>query len=191
MSDPVLSVIAGPNGAGKSTFHARVLGPATHLPFVNADVIAAERWPGEELTHAYEASTAAADERDRRMAARQSFVTETVFSHPSKVDLVRHAVGLGYLVSLEVVAVPVELSVARVPNRVANGGHDVPEEKIRERFDRLWALVAEAIGLAHEAHVYANTTAAEAFTLLATYRDGSLVGTADWPPWIPDELRNR
>ncbi len=190
MSDPVLYLIAGPNGAGKSTFYAHVLGPATHLPFVNADVIAAERWPGEELVHAYEASTAAAEERDRRMAARQSFVTETVFSHPSKVDLVRHAVDLGYLVSLEVVAVPVELSVARVPNRVANGGHDVPEHKIRGRFERLWGLVAEAIGLVHEAHVYANTTAAEAFTLLATYREGRLVGEADWPSWIPDELRD-
>lgn len=191
MADPVLYVIAGPNGAGKSTFYEHVLGPATHLPFVNADVIAAQRWPGEELIHAYEASTAAAEERDRRFAARRSFVTETVFSHPSKLELIRQAVDLGYLVSLEVVAVPVELSVARVPNRVANGGHDVPEHKVRERFERLWALVAEAIGLAHEAHVYANTTAADAFTLLATYRDGQLVGTADWPAWIPAELRDR
>jgi len=191
VADPVLYVVAGPNGAGKTTFFTEVLEPATHLEFVNADRIAAERWPGDELANAYEASAAAAQERDRRLAARQSFVTETVFSHPSKLDLIRDAAAAGYLVYLEVIAVPVELSVARVPNRVANGGHDVPEAKIRERHARLWALVAEAIGLVHEAHVYVNTAAGDPFCLVASYRQGMLIGTADWPPWIADELRLR
>lgn len=191
MGDPVLYVIVGPNGAGKSTFFNEILGPATHLEFVNADVIAAERWPADELAHAYDASAAASTERAKRMATRQSFATETVFSHPSKIDLIRDAVALGYLVTLEVVAVPVELSVARVPNRVANGGHDVPEAKIRERYARLWSNVAEAIGLCHEAHVHVNTSASDPFRLVATYRQGRLVGAADWPPWMPSELTSR
>ena len=46
-------------------------------------------------------------------ADRTSFVTETVFSHPSKVDLVRAAAAAGYQVTLHVVMVPVDLSVAR------------------------------------------------------------------------------
>jgi len=45
MSSPVLHLLAGPNGSGKSTFVAEVLQEVTHLPFVNADVIAAHRWP--------------------------------------------------------------------------------------------------------------------------------------------------
>src|SRR5699024_8596455 len=106
------------NGAGKSTFASRVLQPITHLEFVNADLIAAERWPDAPMEHAYEASRAAAVERDRLLAARRSFMTETVFSHPSKVDLVDQAAGLGYLVHLHVILVPVDLAVLRVADRV-------------------------------------------------------------------------
>jgi len=43
MADPVLHLLAGPNGAGKSTLHEKVIGPTTHLEFVNADVIGS--WP--------------------------------------------------------------------------------------------------------------------------------------------------
>lgn len=59
MSQPVLHLTVGPNGAGKSTWFTRVIGPATRLPFVNADQIAAQRWPGEEMAHAYDAAEAA------------------------------------------------------------------------------------------------------------------------------------
>jgi len=45
VSTAVLHVLAGPNGAGKSTFVNRVLQPVNHLPFIDAGVIAAERWP--------------------------------------------------------------------------------------------------------------------------------------------------
>jgi predicted ABC-type ATPase len=189
VADPVLCVIAGPNGAGKTTFFTEVLEPATHLEFVDADRIAASRWPGDELAHTYEASESAARERARRMAARLSFVTETVFSHPSKVDLMHSEVSDGYLVTLEVIAIPVELAVARVANRVAHGGHDVPESKVRTRYARLWTHIGDAITIAHEAHVYTNTSATDAFALVATYRDGTRVGEPDFPNWMPDEIR--
>ncbi|WP_244301061.1 AAA family ATPase [Leucobacter insecticola] len=81
---PVIHILAGPNGSGKSTFVDRVLRPATNLPFVNADVIAAERWPDAQATHAYEASRAAAEERTQLLLTKRSFITKTVFSHPSK-----------------------------------------------------------------------------------------------------------
>lgn len=66
---PVLHVLAGPNGAGKSTLAGRVLQPQTYLPIVNADAIAAERWPDAQVEHAYEAARLAAIERDRLLAA--------------------------------------------------------------------------------------------------------------------------
>ncbi|MFT4035805.1 MAG: hypothetical protein QM679_09565 [Patulibacter sp.] len=59
------------------------------LPFVNADEIAAERWPGEESAHAYEASAAAAEVRAALLEQRRSSITETVFSHPSGLPLAR------------------------------------------------------------------------------------------------------
>jgi predicted ABC-type ATPase len=187
-SDPVLHLLAGPNGAGKSTFAARVLQPVTALPFVNADVIAAERWPAAAAAHAYEASRLAAELRERVMADRASFITETVFSHESKVDLVRTAVEAGYLVRLHVILVPVDVTVGRVAQRVRAGGHEVPEGKIRERYARLWALVAQARHVARKTEFYDNSSARTPFRLVATYEDGVLVGHAHWPRWTPSAL---
>ncbi|WP_186629378.1 AAA family ATPase [Rhodococcus sp. BP22] len=187
--DPVVHLLAGPNGAGKSTFYTRVLLPATHLPFVNADEIAHARWPGDEAAHAYDASRAAAAERTRHVADRTSFATETVFSHESKLDFVESAVGAGFLVTLHIVAIPVELAVARVANRVQLGGHSVPEVKVRERYDRLWTLVRSAIEVVDHARVYDNSSARNPFRTIATFDRGQLIGQAEWPKWLPVTLR--
>lgn len=189
MSDPVLHVIAGPNGAGKTTFYVLVLGPVTNLEFVNADVIASDRWPDAEVEHAYEAAELAAGDRARRIEARQSFATETVFSHESKVALLRDAEQAGYRVILHIVLIPEDLAVARVVDRVTRGGHHVPEHKVRARFGRLWGHLHDAIGLVDEAHVYDNTKAAEPFRLVASYINGQLTGSPQWPPWAPQGLR--
>jgi predicted ABC-type ATPase len=188
MPDPVLHLLVGPNGSGKSTLWTYVLEPELHLEFVNADVIALARWPDDAVRHAYEAAELAAHRRQQLLAARRSFVTETVFSHESKVDFVRAAAGAGYLVTVHVIAVPEALAVDRVHNRVDNGGHAVPESKIRERYGRLWAHVAEAIGLAEGARVYDNTRAATPFRLVAAFERGALLWS-DWPRWMPQELR--
>ncbi|MFL6089355.1 MAG: AAA family ATPase [Aeromicrobium sp.] len=185
---PVLHVLAGPNGAGKSTFVARVLQPVTHLPFVNADEIARERWPGDELDHAYHASRAAADQRRRMLANGESFITETVFSHHSKVALVTQAVALGYLVNLHLILVPADLAVQRVTERVRRGGHEVPEEKIRSRYARLLKLVVDARAVADRSTFYDNSTARSPFRVVATYERGRLVGEANWPAWTPTVL---
>ena len=190
MADPVLHVIAGPNGAGKSTFYNKVLRPVTHLEFVNADLIAARRWPGDAMQHAYEASKLAADTRARLMQERRSFVTETVFSHESKLDLLHEAMQRGFRVTLHIVLIPEELSVARVANRLANGGHDVPEAKIRERFTRLWGHLRDAIELVDESRVYDNTKANTPYKLVATYIHGYATTSPEWPPWTPPELRD-
>ena len=189
MAEPVLHVLAGPNGAGKSTFHAEVLGPVSGLPWINADEIAADRWPGSEVGHAYDASELAAQERRRRIGRRESVITETVFSHPSKVDLLGEAKAAGYVITLHVVIVPEDLAVARVRNRAELGGHDVPEAKIRGRFGRLWTYLRDAIALADEAYVYDNSRAARPFRRVAAFSGGRLVGAASWPDWAPDELR--
>ncbi|MBI2709810.1 MAG: zeta toxin family protein [Actinobacteria bacterium] len=189
MADPVLHLIAGPNGAGKSTLYDRVIGPVTKLEFVNADVIAASEWPDDAAAHAYDASRLAAERRDELLAAGTSFVTETVFSHDSKVDLVKAAAEAGYLVILHVVLVPEDLAVARVRNRVENDGHDVPEEKVRSRYARLWSLVAKAIELVDEATLYDNSSASEPFRVVASFHRGVAVSKPAGPRWTPKELR--
>lgn len=89
---------------------------------------------------------------------------------------------------LHVILVPEDTTVARVSHRVARGGHAVPEEKIRERYKRLWILVAQARGLAERTRFYDNSSARTPFRMVATYEHGALVGAAAWPAWAPAEL---
>ncbi len=180
-----MHVLAGPNGSGKSTCAYEVLVPATGLRFINADEIAAARWPGDEEAHAYAAAKEAARIRDSALAARESFITETVFSHPSKLQLVARACAAGYLVEIHVMLLPVDVTVARVRYRVRAGGHTVPETKIRARYARLWNLVIEAARIADGATFYDNTRAATPFRRVARLERGRLVGAATWPTWVP------
>jgi len=178
---PVLHLLAGPNGSGKTTFYEQVLGPVTGLPFINADVIARELWPDSEVDRSYEAAKLAEQRRGEFIAQRCSFIAETVFSHPSKLDLVRDARRNGYLVTVHVIVVPLELSIRRVEARVRHGGHDVPIQKQRERFDRLWPLIAEALRLADEGYAYDNSSAKEPYRIAAHFENGRLLGTPLWP----------
>jgi predicted ABC-type ATPase len=187
VSTPLLCVVAGPNGSGKSTFVRTVLGPATGLPFLNADEIAAAEWPGDEEAHAYDASRAATVVRAQAIAERRSFITETVFSHPSKVALVEQAMRAGYRVELHTMLIPEDVTVARVAYRVSAGGHAVPVDKIRERYRRLWALVARARAIAHRATFYDNSRS-KPFQPVGVYERGHPVGTPTWPTWTPEVL---
>jgi predicted ABC-type ATPase len=180
---PLLHLLAGPNGSGKTTFYEQVLGPVTGLPFINADVIARELWPGSGPDRSYEAAKLAEQRRDEMIARRRSFIAETVFSHPSKIELVRQARRAGFLVVVHVIVAPLALSMRRVEARVLHGGHDVPDDKQRERYPRLWPLVAEALTLADEGFVYDNSSARAPYRIVARFESGTLIGDTDWPTW--------
>lgn len=182
---PALHLLVGSNGAGKTTFFDRVLGPATHLPFINADLIARRQWPGDEEAHGHDAAALAEKARNAAIEKKRSFIAETVFSHPSKVDLIRVAREAGYLVFLHVILVPEELAVFRTRLRADQGGHSVPEQKVRERYRRLWANVAEAIRLCDEVAVYDNGSARQPYRVVARFQNGQLLGEAGFPAWSP------
>ena len=184
-----LDLVVGPNGAGKSTFVGFTLAPALPpgVAFVNADEIARQRWPDDPESHSYEAARVAARTRDALIRVRQSFIAETVFSHPSKLDLIDVAHSAGYAVFLHVLLVPEELAVRRVHLRVEAGGHSVPEAKIRQRYERLWSLVAVAVGRADAATVYDNTRL-EGPRIVARLVHGVQVGAVSWPAWAPSVL---
>jgi predicted ABC-type ATPase len=137
---PVFHLIAGPNGAGKSTLYRYLIQPRyPQLPFVNADLH--EREQLGHIRNAAQRSEAArvwADaQRDTHLRAGQAFVSETVFSHPSKLQLIDDARARGFEVALYVVCLdePRRL-LERVQQRVHEGGHGVPVNKILERYPR-------------------------------------------------------
>jgi predicted ABC-type ATPase len=186
-----LDLVVGPNGAGKSTFIRLTVTTrwaAAHV--VNADDIAARTWPDDPGAHAYDAAALAARTRARLVATHQPFVAETVCSHPSKLELVHDAKHAGFYVALHALMVPVELAVARVRARVAAGGHDVPEAKIRSRYDRLWDVVADAILLCDSATCWDNARR-DGPIEVATFIDGIEVYAPHWPAWTPAALRTR
>lgn len=183
-----LDVVVGPNGAGKTTLYERVIAPGRPgLPFVNADRIARERFPGRELEQAYEAARIASVAREALLDARLDFCTETVFSHESKLGLVTRATEAGYDVVLHAVMIPLVLSGPRVVARVAAGGHDVPAEKLTSRYERLWPLVAAAVAQCCHAVFYDNS-ADGGPTEVASYRYGLADYPPRWPRWSPESL---
>jgi len=131
---PNLIAIAGPNGAGKSTFYRSYLEHES-LAFVNADAIALELGIG-----AYKAAEMAETARQELYERRESFIFETVFSDPvgGKLAFLEGALASGYHVVLCFVGVNChEVSIDRVGQRVIEGGHGVPEEKLVTRYPRV------------------------------------------------------
>ena len=128
MAQPVFYLLAGPNGAGKSTlFHAAVaegLIPA-EAEFVNADIFEAAHLQhlGNPQMRSEQAREWADGRRAALLQAGQSFVSETVFSHESKLALIEHAQHCGFAVVLLVACLddPKRL-LDRVHQHVQEGG---------------------------------------------------------------------
>ena len=185
---PSLIVLAGPNGAGKSSLYDVVMAPRLAMPFVNADRIQRERLDPADMQAAYTAARMAAEMRDTLIAERRSFVMETVFSHPSKVELVRAAIAAGYRTSLHHVGVEgAQLSVDRVALRVRRGGHPVPDAKIRARYARNGVLIRQAAQLCDRACVWDNSRHATPPRQVLRLREGVRTWAADpLPRWVAD-----
>lgn len=181
---PSLFLLAGPNGAGKSTLYNDRIKPMTRAPFVNADDIARNWKPWGAEMQVYAASQEAAARRQRLIDARRTFVTETVFSHSSKLELVEIALAAGYRVVLYHVNVRhAGMSVARVNARVATGGHAVPEQKILERYQRNQAIIRRAADMASVTMVFDNSKAGQPPRWLFTLHHGQVAEkTADVVP---------
>ena len=184
-----LDLVVGPNGAGKSTFVRLTLAAQRPgVPFVNADLLAAHRWPdpAEAMRRAAEAAEMAQTVREQLLANRREFIAGTVASHPSKVDLVAQAERAEYYIAVHVILVPEDLAVHRVARRVQAGGHPVPEEKIRARSQRLWTHVAAMVPLADAVEFYDNS--GDRPRTVASFIGREVVGLARWPDWTPDVL---
>ena len=138
MQHPNLYIIAGPNGAGKTTAAYNLLPEVLHCPnFVNADEIARGLSPFAPETVSFQAGRIMLQRIDELLPRKVNFAIETTLSTRSYVQLVRRAQALGYKVHLIFFFLEnEEQAIARVAQRVSNGGHDIPEADIRRRFKR-------------------------------------------------------
>lgn len=142
-TQPRVIMIAGPNGAGKTTFAREFLPNEAGCPvFVNADLIAAGIAPFAPETAAIHAGRLMLQELARHFATRTSFGFETTLSGRGYLRLIDQWQAAGYRVKLIFLQLAsAEEAIARVEQRVKQGGHNIPENVIRRRFLRRdWSI---------------------------------------------------
>lgn len=133
-------IIAGPNGAGKTTFATEFLPNEAHCPiFINADLIAAELNPLQPDLVALQAGRMMVKMIHDYVEKEKSFAFETTLSGRGYARLIPLWQKKGYVVKLFFLRLPIpEMAIARVRQRVLEGGHDVPEQTVRRRFYSGW-----------------------------------------------------
>lgn len=151
------TILGGPNGSGKSTAFGRLQLPGK---FVNADDIA--RGLGPDLSggaRALRSGKIAVNMIRQLIANGRDFVFETTLSSHHSLNVMRMAREAGYEVGLYFVTLnSPDLNVLRVRQRVSRGGHDIPEETIRRRYENSLEQLGKAIELAHAVQVHDNST---------------------------------
>jgi len=185
-------VLAGPNGAGKSTLYKQRIAPRLKAPFVNADIIQRDELQDPAPGASYKAARIVEKRCRDLIGSKKSFVTETVFSHRSKLDLIKEAKAAGFRVMILHIGVGhPDLSVARVAERVREGGHDVPEDKIRARAARNGPLIRQAVHLADTAHIFDNSKLNQPPERMVTFSGGTVAYVAgQLPRWIIEIYRD-
>ncbi len=163
---PELIIIAGPNGSGKSTLtettRLKRLGISFPENYINADEIAKSMRETHSELSQEECEKAAFHEaramRSRFREQRTSYAFETVFSHPSTLLDIQQAQATGYHVTLLFVTTAnPEINVWRVAGRVLQGGHSVPQERIRSRYHRTVSLLPRIVEEVNTAYIFDST----------------------------------
>lgn len=142
---------------------------------LSADQIASRLEPRNPDAASLDARHWVEKKRSQLLNEGQSFCYETVFSHSSKIDFVAEAKAFGYEVMLTYIHLETsELNQARVKQRVSEGGHDVPAEKIVSRIPRTMNNIANTLCLVNEAWLLDNSSRTQPFKTIAFIREGAL-----------------
>jgi predicted ABC-type ATPase len=191
LSTPIFHLLAGPNGAGKSTLYKALVQDqhiSADLVFVNADLY--ERAHLQHISDPEarsEAARAWADQtRADKLGQGESFVSETVFSHESKLMLIQNALDHGFVVALYIVALddPQRL-ITRVAQRVKEGGHAVPPERVLARYPRTLNNLIKAVRLASASYLFDAQDADQGGPVLVAVCEGEKVNVLSHslPQW--------
>ena len=152
---PSLVVVAGPNGSGKSTLCQ--ICNFGEIEVIDPDAIARSMPPDVKYGKDVSAAREALKRRGAAIAARRSFLVESTLSGRDVHRLMQKARSADFGILLHFVCVESpDQAVERVRNRVARGGHDVPERDIHRRFSLSLANLPLAIALSDESYLYDN-----------------------------------
>jgi predicted ABC-type ATPase len=135
---PNLYIIAGCNGAGKTTASYTVLPEILNCKeFVNADEIARGLSPFQPETVSFQAGRIMLQRIDELIYQNVDFAFETTLTTLSYKQTILAAKKKGYNITLLFFWLTnVDLAIERVKARVAEGGHNIPEETIIRRYKK-------------------------------------------------------
>ncbi len=177
---PVILVFAGPNGSGKSTITKGfdIIGE-----YINADEIKKEK----NCTD-LEAAQLATSLREDAVNNKKSITFETVLSTPRNVELLKKAKENKYRIEVVfVLTADSEINVSRVQNRVKNGGHNVPEDKIISRYYKSLSNLSELLKFSDVMWVIDNST--DKADLIIYLKDGK-ISIKETALWSADRINN-
>lgn len=183
---PYLWVLAGPNGSGKSTVTRRIVDNAPGV-YINADQIEARLG-----CTAMDAALIAEETREYYLSLNEDFTFETVLSTDRNLNLMQRAKEQGYEITcLYIITKNPEINVSRVKKRARFGGHDVPADKVRSRYQRCVKLLPRLLPICNHLLIFDNSgeqgegTAA----VIAYAEDGEIVEISPNAMWTESDIR--
>jgi len=184
---PRLTVIAGANGSGKTTL-THYFSEFREIPVLDPDAIArslqATTAKLPPIASARQVLKSAAEHLNKS----ESFAVETTLSGKNYLQMMLDAKKLGFEVVLVYIGTEkVEINLARIRNRVLAGGHDVPEQDVRRRYQRSYRNLPLAIQRADTTVIFDNSTD-KAYRLIAVFDPTGKHWYEPKPPWIKFEL---
>ncbi len=174
-------IIAGTNGAGKTTLY-ETNPELFRIPRVNVDEIVREFGSWQNFPDVMKAGRIAVKRINDCFDNKLSFNQETTLCGHLIRSNVKRAKALGYSIEIYYIGLDSsELAVERVRQRVKKGGHGIPEEDIRKRYDESLNALKELIPLCDFVRIYDNTVA---FHMVAFINNGECLYKADpLPDW--------
>jgi len=179
MERPKLLIIAGPNGAGKTTVTSQILKHewVENCEYINPDYIARDKfgdWNSPEMV--LKAAQFAEKWREQCLENRRSLIFETVLSAPDKIDFIQRAKQQEFFIRLFFIGTDnPQINASRVAQRVMQGGHNVPIQKIISRYYKSIANCSLLSKVVDRLYVYDNSIENGLSELMFRANEGKLV----------------
>ena len=184
---PTLYILAGPNGAGKSTFYFTAIEQGfidKELPFINTDIIAKNELGGYSEENFQKAEAIVRSRMAERISKNENFLIESNLARQSDYDWLQLIKSKGYDIILYFLCTSdIEINIGRVRKRVKEGGHDVPESIISDRYKMALLYLRKEIFNFEEVYLIENS--AETAEQLAFLKNGKLINkNVVCPDWV-------